>query len=124
MSIAREFSLPSIAAFYASSVLILVQNLEWKRVVAPFAAVGRTALSNYLLQSLFFTMFFHYSKIYGKMGPALGLIPTVVFFALQVVASNWWLQRYQFGPAEWVWRSLTYGKAQPMRRDAAVLAAA
>ena len=96
-----------------------MQNLNWKRIIAPFAAVGRTALSNYLLQSVFFTTFFHYTKIYGKMGPALGLVPTVVFFGLQVVASNWWLSRYQFGPAEWVWRSLTYGKMQKMRRDPA-----
>ena len=53
-----------------------------------------------------------------KMGPAWGLVPTVVFFAIQIVLSNWWLQYYQFGPAEWVWRSLTYGRMQPMRKGA------
>ncbi len=124
MMMAREISLPAIAAFYAASVFILMQNVSWKRIVAPFAAVGRMALSNYLVESLFFTLFFHYSKIYGKMGPALGFIPTILFFAIQVVASNWWLQRYQFGPAEWAWRSLTYGKMQPMRREYAIAAAA
>ena len=46
----------------------------------------------------------------------MGLIPTVVFFSLQVPLSVWWLKRYQFGPAEWVWRSLTYGVRQPMRK--------
>ena len=35
---------------------------------------------------------------------------------MQVVFSHWWLARFRFGPAEWLWRSLTYGKAQPMRR--------
>ena len=44
---------------------------------------------------------------------ALGL------FTVQVLYSQWWLQRFRFGPAEWLWRSITYWKLQPMRRIAA-----
>jgi uncharacterized protein len=114
--IARDVSLPAIACFYACSVLLLVQRPVWKARLAPFGAVGRMALTNYLLESIVCTNFYHYTKLYGKIGPALGLIPTVVLFSLQVPFSVWWLKKYQFGPMEWVWRSLTYGKFQSMKR--------
>ncbi|WP_253910447.1 DUF418 domain-containing protein [Pyxidicoccus fallax] len=45
--------------------------------------------------------------------PTLGELG--LLFALQVPLSQWWLARFRFGPAEWLWRSLTYGRAQPMR---------
>jgi uncharacterized protein len=41
----------------------------------------------------------------------------VVLFGAQVACSRWWLDRFRFGPAEWAWRSLTYGQRQPMRRQ-------
>jgi uncharacterized protein len=124
--IANEIALPTIACFYACSVLLAVQSPEWRVRLEPFGAVGRTALSNYLLQSLVFTWLYRLTGLYGKVGPAMGLIPTVVFFSIQVPLSVWWLKRYQFGPAEWVWRSLTYGARQPMRKqtDAPVFRAA
>ena len=40
-----------------------------------------------------------------------------LIFAAQIAISHWWLARFRFGPAEWVWRSLTYGRLQPMRRE-------
>jgi uncharacterized protein len=51
----------------------------------------------------------------GRTGPAAGLAIAVGFFAVQMAWSHAWLARFQFGPMEWVWRSLTYGTAQPMR---------
>jgi hypothetical protein len=60
--------------------------------------------------------FYHYTTgLYGRVGPAVGLIPTVILYAAQVVFSNWWLRRYRFGPMEWLWRGLTYGKLPPLR---------
>lgn len=76
----------------------------------------KSALSR-LPQSLFFVWFFRLTHTFGSVGPALGLVPTVIFFALQIWFSVWWLRRFQFGPAEWAWRPLTYGVAQPMRRS-------
>jgi uncharacterized protein len=107
-----------IGCFYGCVVVLLVQTPVWRVRLTPFAAVGRTALTNYLLQSLVCVWFFHWTKLYGSVGPAVGLIPTVVLFALQVPVSIWWMQRYEFGPVEWVWRSLTYGRMQPFRRVA------
>ncbi|MFB3061688.1 MAG: DUF418 domain-containing protein, partial [Candidatus Binatia bacterium] len=40
---------------------------------------------------------------------------TVLIFTLQIMLSGWWLKHFRFGPAEWLWRTLTYGKLQPMR---------
>ncbi len=117
IAIAEQISYPAIACFYACGLLLLMQWEVWVDRFRPFAAVGRMALTNYLVQSLFFTWFFRLTHLFGKVGPAMGLIPSVVFFALQILFSVWWLKRFNYGPMEWLWRSLTYGEAQPMRRE-------
>jgi len=108
-----------LAAGYMSGLALLYLDEKKRRYLLPFAAVGRTALTNYLMQSVICTLFFyHYTTgLYGRIGPAIGLIPTVVLYSAQVVVSNWWLQRYRFGPMEWLWRGMTYGKFPSMSRD-------
>ena len=108
-----------LAAGYASGLALLFLREDWRRFLLPFAAVGRMALTDYLMQSVFFTLFFyHYTTgLYGRIGPAIGLIPTVIFYGAQVVFSNWWLQRCRFGPMEWLWRGMTYGKFPSMRKE-------
>jgi uncharacterized membrane protein YeiB len=84
-------ALPTLSLGYATGLAVLIQNEAWKHRLRPFAAVGRMALTNYLLQSILCTLFFyHYTTgLYGKVGPAWGLIPTVVLYGLQVPFSNW-----------------------------------
>jgi uncharacterized protein len=108
---------PALSMTYASGIVLLVQRSAWQTRLYPLAAVGRTALSNYLLQTLVCTtIFYGYGLgLYGQIGPALGLLLTCIIFAIQVPSSNWWLAHFHFGPAEWLWRSLTYGKWQPLR---------
>jgi len=108
---------PALGFFYASTMILLAQKEAWQRRLAPLAAVGRLALSNYLLQSLVCTtIFYSYGLgLYGKVRPVYGLALTLVIFLLQVPLSLWWLRRFQFGPMEWLWRSLTYLRLQPMR---------
>ncbi len=108
---------PALMLFYAASIVLLTQRDVWRRRLAPLAAVGRTALSNYLLQSLICTtIFYSYGlALFGKVGPSLGLVLTFAIFLLQIPFSVWWLKRFQFGPIEWLWRSLTYWQRQPMR---------
>jgi len=81
---------------------------RWSRIFVP---VGRTALSNYLLQSLVFTtVFYGYGLgLLGKVSPTLGLLLCIGFYGLQIQLSTWWLKRFSMGPAEWLWRKLTYG---------------
>ena len=107
-----------LSAGYVLAVVLLCRSDAWHRRLSPFAAVGRTALTNYLLQSLIGTLLFYGwgFGLMGTMGPAVLLVLTIVIFALQVAASNWWLARFRFGPVEWLWRSLTYGHLQPLRR--------
>ena len=113
---------PAMMLFYASTIILLTQRETWRRRLAPLAAVGRTALSNYLLQSLICTtVFYGYGLgLFGKVSPSLGLLLTVVIFLIQIPLSVWWLGRFQFGPVEWLWRSLTYWQRQPMRVSASV----
>ena len=75
------------------------------------------ALSNYLLQSLVCTtIFYSYGLgLYGSVGRTAGVGLAVAIYAAQLPFSVWWLKHFRFGPAEWLWRTLTYGKRQPMR---------
>jgi uncharacterized protein len=82
-----------------------------------FASVGRLALSNYLLQSLVCTFIFYGFGLglYGSVD-RVGQIGIVVgIWVGQLLISPLWLRHFRFGPAEWVWRSLSYGKVQPLR---------
>jgi uncharacterized protein len=70
------------------------------------------ALTTYLTQSVVSTFLFYSWGLgwFGRLGYTGMFAITVTLFALQMAASTWWLGRYQFGPVEWVWRTLTYGK--------------
>jgi uncharacterized protein len=106
-----------LSAGYIAGLALIFMHQSWRRILLPFAAVGRMALTNYLMQSVLCTLFFyHYTTgLYGRIGPAMGLVPTVILYGAQVPFSNWWLKRYRFGPMEWLWRGLTYGKFPAIR---------
>lgn len=82
-------------------------------------AFGRLALSNYLLQSLMCTtLFYSYGLgLFGQVDPFYWLIIAALLFTLQIILSHFWVKRFRFGPAEWLWRSLTYGKRQPILKS-------
>ena len=107
----------ALSFFYASALILLAQRHAWKSRLAPLAAVGRMALSNYLFQSFVCTIVFYSygSGLFGKVGPAGGLALSVAIYSVQVPLSLSWLRHFRFGPMEWVWRSLTYAKPQTMR---------
>ena len=97
--------------------MLLAQDDRWKHLLSPLGAVGRLALSTYLVQTLMFTTLF-YGYGFGqapRIGPATVTLYAVVFFAVQVAACSWWASRFRFGPAEWLWRTLSYLQLQPMR---------
>ncbi len=75
------------------------------------------ALTNYLLQTLICTtLFYSYGLgLYGKVGPAAAALLAIAIYLFQVALSLLWVRRFRFGPAEWLWRSATYGRLQPMR---------
>jgi len=108
---------PTLSLFYASTLVLAFQNPVWRRRLMPFSYVGRMALTNYLLQTVLCTMLYYSYGfgLFGKVGPLLGLVPTVVIYGLQVPFSKWWLSKHRYGPMEWLWRRLTYGSLDVTR---------
>jgi uncharacterized protein len=113
-------AVPVLAMGYVAAVVVIFQGGRGRRLLAPFAAVGRMALTSYLTQSLVvaFVLFGVGPGLAmaGKIGTTAIVAIVVCFFALQVLFSRWWVARYFFGPAEWAWRALTYGDRPAMRR--------
>ncbi len=107
----------SLALGYAAGIVLLVQRNFWQMCLRPLQAVGRLALTNYLLQTLICTtLFYSYGfGLYGKLGPAAAALLVIAIYLLQVLLSFLWTRRFRYGPAEWLWRSATYGRLQPMR---------
>ena len=116
---------PLMTFGYAAAIFLLMRRARWPERLAPLAAVGRMALTNYLLQTLICTtIFYSYGfGMFGKVGAAVGLLLTATIYAGNIVLSVWWLRRFQYGPMEWLWRSLTYAQMQPMRRTSRTSAA-
>jgi uncharacterized protein len=106
-----------LAACYVSAAVHLIEKEAWRPWLLPIAEVGRAALSNYLLQSLFLvTIFYSYGLgLFERIEPAAGICLTVLIYAFELFVTKWWLKRFRFGPAEWMWRTLTYGAHQPVR---------
>ena len=103
----------SIMIFYVATIARAVCNERWRRRLAPITVAGRMPLSNYLLQTLIGVLLFYNwgLGLWGKVGPALDLVLAVaIFFVIQVPLTRWWLNRFQQGPMEYLWRVLTYGR--------------
>jgi uncharacterized protein len=103
---------------YAAALILVVKHAVLARLRTALAAVGQTALSNYLFQSVITSAMFLGCglALAGRFDYAEQLIVVVAIWAFQLALSPVWVKRYSFGPAEWLWRSLTYGRRQPMRR--------
>lgn len=112
-----EISILSLSIAYIAGVVLLFQKPSWKNKLNLLAPVGRMALTNYLTQSFFIILIFYDLGwgLSGKVGSVVCLLLAIILFALQTALSIWWLKRFRFGPVEWAWRSLTYGKRQPLR---------
>ncbi len=114
----EEAGILALAFVYVSAIVLLFdRGPAWRRRLGHLAPVGRMALTNYLTHSVLYVVLFTGVGfgLYGEVGPTLCVALAIVIFAAQIVVSQWWLARYRFGPAEWVWRSLTYADWQPMR---------
>jgi uncharacterized protein len=104
--------------FYVSVVINLfaMEKADWlKKYLAP---VGRMALTNYLMQSVIAVILFHpYGfGLFGRVEVWQGMLLTVAIYIIQIFFSRLWLNHYLYGPFEWLWRSLTYLRLQPLKR--------
>jgi uncharacterized protein len=108
---------PLLAIGYASAIALLV--VDGRRFILRLAPVGKMALSNYLTHSIVCVVL-SYGFGFGlwwRIGASTAMAIALGIVAVQIPLSAWWLSRCQFGPAEWVWRRLTYRRPLPMRRS-------
>ena len=98
------------------AALIVLWSRGGGRVVGRVAAVGRAAFSNYLVTSLVCTAIFYGwgLGLYGDVSRAEAWLVVPGVWALMLFWSKPWLERYRYGPLEWLWRSLARGRPQPM----------
>jgi len=104
---------------YAATLIWIVKHGKMAGVRRRLAAVGQMALSNYLFHSLTASVLFlgWGFGLAGRFDYAAQLLIVVAIWMVQVIVSPIWLRSFRFGPAEWLWRTLTYGRVQPMRRE-------
>jgi uncharacterized protein len=109
-----------VALGWIGLVMLGVRSGRANGMVTRLAAVGRTAFSNYILQTLLGILIFYGTGLglFGRVERVGQLLIVFAIWAVQLVVAPAWLRHYEFGPLEWLWRSLTYWKAQPMRRPA------
>ncbi|HJQ10834.1 MAG TPA: DUF418 domain-containing protein [Gemmatimonadaceae bacterium] len=106
----QGIGVPLLAIGYAASVALLV--VSGARFMSLFAPVGRMALTNYLMHSIICTAL-AYGWGFGmwwRTGAATAMAIAVAIIAVQIPLSALWLSRFRYGPVEWIWRRLTYGR--------------
>jgi uncharacterized protein len=110
-----------LATGYGAAVIGLVGVPSCQRMLGWAAPVGRMAFTNYVAQSLILGwIFYGYGLgLFGRTSVTTALAIGVAVYALGAAFSAWWLERYRYGPVEWLWRSLMYGTWQPMPRRGA-----
>ena len=96
------------------SLSLKSKDRRWHR---SLAAYGQMALSNYLLQTLILVPYLLVFDKYNDIPPFNGLVIFLVVLILQLVFSTWWMSRYTLGPFEWLLRSITYWKWQPLKKS-------
>ncbi len=107
---------PALSLAYAAGVALVCARRAGSAVVHAFAAVGRTALTNYVAQSVLAgALFYGYGLgLYGELDAVQCVAVALAIFILQIALSTSWLRFFQFGPLEWAWRSASYGGVQPV----------
>lgn len=117
-TLAYAFGVVPLAMTYVALFMLMFQTIAGRKLLSPFASVGKMAFSNYILQSLIGNFVFLGAGLgyLGQVGPVYFTLFGIVVFIMQVVLSSIWLQHFNYGPLEWLWRSATYKKWQQMKK--------
>ena len=122
----QQFSSPlydvgrfAMALGFLGLVMLICQRGMLGLARHALAAVGRMALTNYLMQSVICLFVFHDMGLgwWNELARYQLYFVVAGVWAFQIAFSVWWMARYRFGPLEWLWRTLTYGRRQPMSVD-------
>jgi uncharacterized protein len=105
----------SLSAFYVASIVLLYWRKPAQGVLPALAPLGKLGLTTYLMQSAFGLIVFYGFGfgLLGHLGAAASVGISVAFYLLQILFARWWLGHFNLGPAEWLWRSLTYFRLHP-----------
>ncbi|MEM6628326.1 MAG: DUF418 domain-containing protein [Bacteroidota bacterium] len=103
-----------------SAFLILYQRQKWEKALNFFVPYGRMALTNYVLQSVIGTyLLFGWGLGYlNQFSQTVLFLMALLLVVLQTLFSRFWLQNFKYGPLEWLWRSATFFKFQPIKPPA------
>jgi len=114
-----------LALGYGAAIIAIANLARGKALLGWAAPLGRMAFTNYLAQSVIFGwIFYGYGLgLFGRLGTASALAIGIAVYVAQVLFSAWWLQRFRYGPVEWLWRTLMYGTMQAMAVSAKTVAA-
>ena len=117
-SVLRTLGMVPLVRGYIGGILWLCEGQLGAWLERRLAPVGRMAMTNYLTQTILATTIMYGPGLgcYHTMGRAELWLLILPIWGLQIAWSSWWMERFHFGPFEWLWRSATYWKAQPMRR--------
>ncbi len=107
-----------MASGWVGIVMLVCKSGVTPTLTRALAATGQMAFTNYLLQTVICTTIFygHGFGLFGKVERLEQILIVLTVWVVLLVLSPVWLRYFRFGPAEWLWRCLTYLKAQPMRR--------
>ena len=105
-------------SFFYMAGITLWYDKNGNRFLTHLAPFGKMAFTNYISHSIIALLLFQSPglALMGKVQEWQGVLLTFLIISIQIIFSNWWLKNYRFGPLEWLWRSLTYGKKQDFRR--------
>jgi uncharacterized protein len=108
-----------VALGWVGVIMLWCQTSRLPGLKARVASVGRMAFSNYILQTVICTTIFygHGFALFGTVERAGQALIVLAIYGTQLMIAPIWLKRFWFGPLEWMWRTLTYGKRQPFRRQ-------
>lgn len=106
----------SFVTLYAVIFISINSLKRGEKFLQPLAVFGQMAMSNYLISSILIVSYALWFNKFNNMPPFEGTVSFLIIFSFQLIFSTWWLKRYHFGPFEYLLRSFTYWKWQPMKK--------
>ena len=118
-TLAYALGVAPLAMAYVGLFMLSFQTTAGKKILSVLAPVGKMAFSNYIMHSLIGNFVFLGAGLgyMGQVGPVYFTLFGIGVFIIQIFLSTLWLKYFNYGPVEWLWRSATYKKWQPLRKN-------
>jgi len=117
-TVAYAFSVVPLSLAYTCTICLWFLKGSHRKLLQLFSAPGRMALTNYILQTVLGISIFYGLGLGmgGKTGLIYVVLIAIAVYSLEIVLSHFWLKYFNYGPLEWLWRQLTYGKKLPLKK--------